>query len=255
MNPKNNSKSLKQRFDERELPLSDNAWERMEHLLESTHQKRSRKSYGIWMWSAAAIVIALGIGVYFQTASSGTPTLSNPGIVSEEQEEQEEQEGPIFDASSPLPDPVRENKTDRAVVHIPKTDAVEKSKAPVLPTPESTVDTNTTANLIVDAVEENLPVVPDLQDQIDAEVDKLLAQFNTPQAIISATDTEVDSLLRAAQQQIVFRNIRDQSTEALASSLLEHVETELDQTFKDQVFEALRASFVKAKNAVVMNED
>ena len=249
MNPKNSNKSLKQRFDQRELPVSENAWERMEDLLTSSGHRQSRKKYGLWMWSAAAVVVTLGIGVYFQTLSSAGPTLSDPGIVSEEQD------APILGTPETFSVPVQENSTKRPVVQTTEIEEVEESKEPVVLIEKSVVDTNTRTKIVVTPVEEHLSATPKLQDQIDAEVDRLLAQFETPEAITSATDAEVDSLLRAAQEHIVFREIQDRSTEALASSLLEHVETELDQTFKDQVFEALRTSFVKAKNAVVMNED
>ena len=72
----------------------------------------------------------------------------------------------------------------------------------------------------------------------------MLEQYST------VTDAEVDSLLKRAQQEILREKIfkTDKSVDALA--LLTEVEGELNQSFRDQIFNSLKASFIKVRTAV-----
>ncbi|MGB7395749.1 MAG: hypothetical protein WA913_15285, partial [Pricia sp.] len=66
----------------------------------------------------------------------------------------------------------------------------------------------------------------------------------------SVTDSEIDSLLRSAQREILADKIfrKDNSIDAVA--LLADVEDELDQSFRDQIFDALKDGFLKVRTAV-----
>lgn len=66
----------------------------------------------------------------------------------------------------------------------------------------------------------------------------------------AVTDVEIDSLLRSAQRQILENEVfrKDRSVDAMA--LLAGVENELDQSFRDQLFEALKGGFLKVRTAV-----
>ncbi len=64
------------------------------------------------------------------------------------------------------------------------------------------------------------------------------------------SDAEVDSLLRNAQEAIFREQLfkQDQSVDAMA--LLSQVEEELDQSFRDQIFQSLKSGFLKVRTAV-----
>ncbi|WP_109851611.1 hypothetical protein [Aquimarina sp. AU58] len=64
------------------------------------------------------------------------------------------------------------------------------------------------------------------------------------------TDDEINALLLEAQREISTAKILKSSTVS-ASNLLQDVEAELDETFKQRVFEALKTGFQKVKTAVV----
>ncbi len=86
---------------------------------------------------------------------------------------------------------------------------------------------------------------------IDTKIAEVVAQVRLLEQNREAlTEAEVDSLLRNAQRDIlqdkIFRN--DRSVDALA--LLNEVEEELDQSFRDQIFEKLKAGFIKVRTAV-----
>ena len=64
------------------------------------------------------------------------------------------------------------------------------------------------------------------------------------------TDTEIDSLLRQAQREILEDKIfgKDNTVDAIA--LLADVEKELDKSFRDEIFDALKDGFIKVRTAV-----
>ncbi|CAN0604335.1 unnamed protein product, partial [Ectocarpus sp. 12 AP-2014] len=66
----------------------------------------------------------------------------------------------------------------------------------------------------------------------------------------TVTDAEVDSLLTRAQDEILRDKIfnKDKSVDAMA--LLTEVEDELDKSFRDQIFDSLKAGFIKVRTAV-----
>ncbi|PHQ62576.1 MAG: hypothetical protein COC08_00130 [Maribacter sp.] len=64
------------------------------------------------------------------------------------------------------------------------------------------------------------------------------------------TDAEVDSLLRKAQEEILANKIFGEDYSVDAMALLNEVEDELDQSFRDQIFETLKIGFLKVRTAV-----
>jgi hypothetical protein len=87
-------------------------------------------------------------------------------------------------------------------------------------------------------------------DIIYTKVAGIVAQIDVLEQYSIVTDAEVDSLLKRAQQEILQEKIfkTDKTVDALA--LLTEVEGELDQSFRDQIFNSLKASFIKVRTAV-----
>lgn len=71
---------------------------------------------------------------------------------------------------------------------------------------------------------------------------------------VQVTDDEINALLLEAQREISTVKILKSSTVS-ASNLLQDVEAELDETFKQRVFEALKTGFQKVKTAVVERDN
>ena len=65
------------------------------------------------------------------------------------------------------------------------------------------------------------------------------------------SEETIDSLILKAQQRIkITRALQKSNTTKAAMALLQDVEEELDQSFKDKVFELLKKGMVKVKTAV-----
>ncbi|MEM9869311.1 MAG: hypothetical protein AAF765_16560, partial [Bacteroidota bacterium] len=67
---------------------------------------------------------------------------------------------------------------------------------------------------------------------------------------IEITDAEVDSLLRKAQEEILNEKRFTLDGKVDAMALLTEVEDELDASFRGQIFEALKGSYLKLRTAV-----
>jgi hypothetical protein len=81
------------------------------------------------------------------------------------------------------------------------------------------------------------------------EVVAEIKQLQTNESSVS--DEEIDSLLKQAQREILKQQIYDETTRTVnADNLLQDVEMELEQSFRDKVFEALKSSYSSVKTAV-----
>jgi len=64
------------------------------------------------------------------------------------------------------------------------------------------------------------------------------------------TDVEVDKLLRDAQEELLRDKLFKNNSSVDAMALLKEVEVELEQSFRDQIFQSLKTGFLKVRTAV-----
>ena len=64
------------------------------------------------------------------------------------------------------------------------------------------------------------------------------------------TDVEVDSLLRAAQFDILKEKVFQDNGKVDAMALLVEVEDEIDQSFREKIFKKLKDGLFKARTAI-----
>lgn len=87
------------------------------------------------------------------------------------------------------------------------------------------------------------------------KVSEVVAQVEHLERLQQVSDREVDSLLRAAQQQILRDRTFQKDGRVDALALLAEVEGELDASFRERVFEALKAGYLKMRTAVAERND
>lgn len=93
-------------------------------------------------------------------------------------------------------------------------------------------------------LEENNSLITEKINEVVAQV-RLLESVNT-----EVSDAEVDSLLRAAQRDILSEQLFTPEGGVDAMALLTEVEDELDESFRDQIFDALKDGYFKLRTAV-----
>ncbi|MAW96482.1 MULTISPECIES: hypothetical protein [unclassified Leeuwenhoekiella] len=243
MAPVKFEENIREKLEQRELKPSASAWERIEQRLDTSAKRKTKKGYAVWLVAAGFIGILILAGKFL---------FINPEI----------NQNPVV--AAPPEEPVEQNKLQQELFQpqteqlLPQEHVVSEEKTVVEnqnPAAEKTFkefDQNTNK-----ALAETKPLEEPVQQQVDAEVEKLLNNITEQQnAGVAYTDAEIDKLLRDAQRDIISEQILGSDRNAVsAEALLYEVEEELDPSFKDRVFEALKEGFLKAREAVASRND
>jgi hypothetical protein len=102
---------------------------------------------------------------------------------------------------------------------------------------------------IAENTETSIELSQSFEDKKVTEVVAAIAEIQNKNNEV--TEQEIDLLLKEAQRDILLNDIYNEQTKKVdASALLAQVEGELNQSFRDKVFEALKSSFITVKTAV-----
>ena len=243
MEPDKIEKHIKSKLDEREINPSDNAWNTIADQLETSDAPKSKKFF--WYGIAAGFIGILIISsIYF--GYQNEPFKSGIEVVDAAKEpkepiniqsikkvvEQNSLEDKMVDSQKEVNKAIKKPQAKDEVIAIAnsKTTAAEKVNDKVIKVNEEPIETE---QLIYDKIA-----------GIVAQVEVM--ETND----LSVSDAEVDSLLRKAQQEILTSKIFNKEGKVDAVVLLNEVEGELDQTFREQIFKSLKEGFLKVRTAV-----
>jgi len=222
-------KHIEDKLEKRTIAPSKGAWDKIaSQVKEPVPQKRNTWfHYAI----AASIVGIVLVSVFFFTR--GNPEMEQLQVVETEVKEEVKPEKRVNE------EPVPQMETE--------VESIEPEDTKAFKQPDS--------NTLVAEQQIKQP----LQDEIQINSDKLIAQ-KVEQVVAQVeimenaqqdvTDAEVDSLLRAAQRQILTDKLFSDGGSVDAMSLLAEVEDELDESFRDQIFDALKSGYLKLRTAV-----
>lgn len=248
MEPDKFENYIKSKLDSREIKPSSNAWQRISKELKS--EPVAKKSGYFWLGIAASVAVLIGVAVFYITNEEKTMpappvlvqkpiTLPNSnvaepaplvldkntnGIALEEEIENNvrfEKNGTSTSVTDLNSNFIKQNQEDVMFVEVNK----QESKATELPSQFS-------------------------ETLLNEKIAEVVAQVTLLEQSSQVSDAEVDSLLRNAQEAIFREQLfkQDQSVDAMA--LLSQVEEELDQSFRDQIFQSLKTGFLKVRTAV-----
>ncbi len=248
MEPSKFEKHIKEEMQKREIQPSANAWERVSEQLEPAREVKSNKF--LWYSMAASFIgIVIVSSLFFQ--SEDKPVESDVQIVdTRKKETQGEQDSLISKGRITIDE---EQNFDDNNISITSSEIVVPKKEL---NEESLESRNTESDRIVlnDDKVKRIKVgdlLEDADNSIDLKIKEVLAQVDLlEQNKASLTDAEVDSLLYEAQRQLLTEKVFDKNASVDAMALLNQVEGELDQSFRDQIFEKLKSGFLKVRTAV-----
>lgn len=250
-------REAKRKLEERTIVPSESAWDRLSQQLEEAPVQKKK---GIaWYWVAAILVVGcIAIAGIFTNTTVEQPTETTIVKTAEEEATQVEKTEKILKT-------VPVEKLEKVIV----TDALVQTK-PVIQNQVKQADEPKPVLKAKDAIQaQEIPAIVEVEIAVASVEDKKVNEVvNTLVAMQESgteiTDATIDSLLLKAQQELreerVDKILYDHhtkattNTEALANSLLEEVEYDLDRSFKDKVFDALQNGFVKVKTAVADND-
>ncbi len=239
---------IKSKLQEREIEPSANAWERISGELKAPASEPKKSNY-VWMSIAASVVVLIAISMFYFI--SADEEIGNDTIVVEENTNPINEKLELEDlnlsevetiettdlAKDKLEDEFQQENLGLVVVESKSKNKIKGQLSDSVLDPKTSVDDTA----LMAKVEETL---------INAKVAEVLAKVTIMEQSSAVTDEEVDSLLQQAQHDILKQKLfrTDASVDAMA--LLTEVEDELDQSFRDQIFNSLKAGFIKVRTAV-----
>lgn len=235
-------KHIKQQLNNREIAPSEAAWEKLSGQLPKADKRNSTKF--IWYSVAASFIgILLITTIYFANQDK----LENAGIEV------------VIEPKEPVTIPKSEE------VLSGKNNVIERlveAEKPVIATKETSWERQGLSTIkdksqfvVVQKTDkmdiQSKAVQTKTEELIDAKIAELVRQVDSMEDNnLQVTDVEVDSLLRNAGQEILSEKLKAQGGKINAMALLDQVESELDQTFREQIFESLKEGFLKVRTAV-----
>lgn len=242
-------KHIRTQLKEREINPSGNAWKKISSKL-TTKSKQTKPTYK-WLGVAASVMLLVGSTFFFVNAGNqleGAPD-TIVEIEIDEQPNSEQTNAPILFEKKNSQTVVttttnndKQKNTDREVYKERKLrDEMDESVGNE--DSEIAFINNMTPTKMAQPLE-----IP--ENIINDKVSEVIAQVGVMEKSSSVTDAEIDSLLKRAQQDILRDKIFNTDTTVDALALLTAVEDELDQSFRDQIFNSLKAGFIKVRTAV-----
>ncbi|MEL7271250.1 MAG: hypothetical protein AAGL34_16865 [Bacteroidota bacterium] len=232
-------KLMREKLEERQIKPSNQAWERISEQLPS-EKKQHRASKYILMLAACFIGL---IVLTFAFWNSGDPNIEPINEVVDTPATQ-------MDMKPELQEKIaKELPLDNEAILIESAPKVADKRETIEALPKEEIeDINTLAFVkengelleqpTLDAIELKAKEVLDAVEKLERSSD------------VAVTDAEIDELLRAAQREIFVKKniISEEGVDAMA--LLNEVEQEIDGTFRDQIFDALKDGYLKLRTAV-----
>lgn len=245
---------VKEQLDKRNIQPSGGSWEKLNARLDNSEGKA-----GIKWWIpaiAAMLVLLLGSLLFIKLQQNETPLVETPV------EEQPE----IRNKENEFNQPVQVASEEK----MEKKAEIIESKAPVKTNrnsvpPKSQEENNTAGKLVQNQVQERFSIIPvkieppvireESTARFSEKIEEVIAKVSQKESENGdISEAEVNALLAQAAREI--SQSRDYSTGSIsAEALLADVEYEMDESFRQEVFEVLKEGFLKARTAIATRND
>ncbi|WP_282136509.1 hypothetical protein [Seonamhaeicola maritimus] len=248
---------VKEKLEKRRLQPSENAWDKLSGQLE-TDEKRNNKNVYWWYGIAASIVGILFVITQF--LNNGTQdvienqVVENPKIIDEV--EPEKSRADLKSEIKSIPEAIVSTENNGELNSAKK--ELPKQKAnPVVKTAPIVVAENIAEPEEVKAIKETTEILEDKLTFEEQKIQQVVAQVQKlKENKKHVTDAEIEDLLQQAQREITLKQLYNESTGIVdANALLQDVEADLDRSFRDRVFKALRESYGTVKTAVATRNE
>lgn len=242
MEPTKFENHIKETLKGSEIKPSEAAWHKIKGQI-NIEYKPKRTGY-FWYGIAAGFIGILILSVFYFTTDDATlnqemQVAAKPSTPFVEKEKEELLKAPVPEEESLMTAVEDSNEAD-------------KEKSTTVPKKESKGELVISEDAkLADTEELKNKISEDSNELFDAKIAEVLARVNAlEENNKELTDLEVDSLLRQAQKEILTQNLLNSDNTVNPSTLLSQVEEELDQSFRDQIFDKLKSGYNKVRIAV-----
>ncbi len=255
MAPMKFEEQMKDKLDQRKIEPSENAWESIASQIDSG--KSSNRGNAVFYYAIAAGFVGVVLASFIFIISGNNSADSMNKVVDTENLESSI-ENPQIIKSNPRQevDVHRQNITEESAFGSTITNDVvyeannQRDNNPNI--------TNNISEVIAgqDVDEPKKDFSLQTNGVIKAKISQLVERVDMMELNqIKVTDAEIDSLLRSAQRDIIRDQLFIRGNTVDAMVLLSQAEDEMDQTFRDQIFDALRDGFMKVRTAVASRNE
>ena len=257
MQENNFDKKIREQLERREINPSVNSWDKLNAQLDDKETKSTKKYW--WLGIAASFLagILLTSLVFNDSYVRVTPQVVNGNSLEEMKKvEQDDSRGSNTIMKDEKMEVESIQLTETKVQHKDNSSATQEEKekenliaenvkaSPVKITEKKENEFQIKKEVLVS---EELQLTEDIEKTVPLEVeDRQLATLET-----QALDAEVEQLLERAQEKAKLRNFENPYNLVNAEDLLEHIEVEDKQSFKEKVWLALENGFHQVKSTVI----
>ena len=245
MAPNKFEKHIKKELQEREIVPSANAWERVSEKLEAPNQNK-KKGY-FWYGIAAGFIGILMVSILYFSSEKPINNIDNQTVDTNDKPIEA-----IVNNEKEVATGIEEAVTEtEQVTRLSVDDVVPivQNPAPKVKNGIATVQQNQT--LVTTEIEKQVISGDSNEQIINSKLIEIVAKVDSlEQNNMTITDAEVNDLLRNAQEELLRNKLFSQNGSVDAMALLNDVEDELDKSFRDEIFDSLKAGFFKIRTAV-----
>jgi hypothetical protein len=247
MEANNFEEEIRQKLQEREMTVSEDAWSQLDTRLASTRNSKDRSFP--WLAIAASIIGVLLVTSVWWTSQEET----SPSIVSEEikgsiQEEKETKNDDLIEDIAPAvvvqdSEVQLNSSTEMANVSVSKSISTAKQISITLEQKQTTMLSNKEKHVVANTQTKNDLETEHLQSKLVA------TEISIAEENILNINEEVEKLLIETKNSLKLPLQKERSIDATA--LLSDVEDDLEKSFRNKVFDAIGIGVEKIHTAVV----
>jgi len=249
---------IKEKLEQRRLPPSINAWETLQNKLEAKQASKSNKTFW-WLGIAASFIGILIVASVFFNKKNDNTIEQNVVDIEEVQEpkamdrtiiQNKVEEEITTEKSKVVKEALKTKKSSAENPSKLKTLIQQKQKELVKGDNKDALAQFETASPN-DLIENNIKAETQLSYE-NLKIQEVVAQvLALKKANNTVSEAEINKLLDQAQRDIVLHNLYNDSTKKVdANALLQDVEADLEQSFRDRAFKAIKSGYNYVKTTV-----
>lgn len=245
--------NLKEKLEQRRLQPSTAAWDKLKNKLETNQAKKSNKTFWRLGIAASFLGVLIVVSVFFNKKEDNTieqnivdiedtkiPNKSDSNISNELEQEVVLEEPKIDKATLKT---IKKASELKAQIQQKQNELIKETSKDVL----TQVKTESLNNIKENSIKAEAKLsFEDLKlQEVVAKVQELKKANNT------VSEAEINALLDQAQKEIALHKLYNESTKKVdANALLQDVEADLEQSFRDRAFKAIKSGYNYVKTTV-----
>lgn len=245
---------VRQQLDKREIRPSAESWDKLSSRLD----KAEKRPKGKWWLSVAAAVAILAIASLIfidQQNETATPIVESPSKIEESGSQKSENFEEPVQVASEEQDHVQGQMVNEVESPL-KNEANSQYKEAELGAGEIAQNSTSTKRIFIEPISIEPPgTVTEKPEKFSDQINELLAKVTMQEKQSGdISEAEINKLLGEAASKIS-NSEKYSEANVNAEELLADVEFEMDQSFRQEVFEVLKEGLLKARTAIVTRNE